>query len=385
MRLDGREVGVGSGVDFGGVDAGGPAASTTPTVCVPSGAVRRRRPGRSRSGMCASRQGGRAGACAGGSVGARPTSRTVDLDSTVCEAVRQGQARRRVRPHHGYHPLVADQTPARCCTLGCGRDRLSAATCTQTLAGVAPAAVTVRADAGFFSYDMIAAIGAHGASYSITIPQNAKVAAIGPRRRRLGKHRIHPRRRGPGRDHHHLRGDDGAPAKLRRAPHPPELGARPSCGPTGDHARASASVRWPTPPWICHSETSKTAPGSAAEPLRRFPAPTSPAACSRTTSAGGLAGELTVAATIAHRHSPRLVNHSGRRKPACRGHANMPCGPSAACHWRQRPAQRSRTPRATNRTRSCTPQRRPAHAPAQRPPSPKPSVGGFRLSPRSPR
>ena len=37
--------------------------------------------------------------------------------------------------------------------------------------------MTVRADAGFFSYDMIAAIGAHGASYSITIPHNAKVKA----------------------------------------------------------------------------------------------------------------------------------------------------------------------------------------------------------------
>ena len=34
----------------------------------------------------------------------------------------------------------------------------------------------MRADAGFFSYDMIA-VGAHGASYSITIPQNAKVKA----------------------------------------------------------------------------------------------------------------------------------------------------------------------------------------------------------------
>ena len=41
----------------------------------------------------------------------------------------------------------------------------------------ADAAVTVRADAGFFSYDMIAAIGAHNACYSITIPQNAKVKA----------------------------------------------------------------------------------------------------------------------------------------------------------------------------------------------------------------
>ena len=74
----------------------------------------------------------------------------------------------------------------------------------ETLARVrrlaAGAAVTVRADAGFFSYDMIAAIGAHGASYSITIPQNAKVRAAngGHRRGRLEGDRVHPRRRGPG-------------------------------------------------------------------------------------------------------------------------------------------------------------------------------------------
>ena len=36
--------------------------------------------------------------------------------------------------------------------------------------------LTVRADAGFFSYDMIAALGAHGASYSI-LPHYAKVKA----------------------------------------------------------------------------------------------------------------------------------------------------------------------------------------------------------------
>ena len=77
-----------------------------------------------------------------------------------------------------------EQTPARCCIRGCGRGRLSAATSAslaETLARVrrlaADASVTVRADSGFFSYDMIAAIGAHGASYSITIPQNAKVKA----------------------------------------------------------------------------------------------------------------------------------------------------------------------------------------------------------------
>ena len=35
----------------------------------------------------------------------------------------------------------------------------------------------MRADAGFFSYDMIGAVGAHNACYLITIPQNAKVKA----------------------------------------------------------------------------------------------------------------------------------------------------------------------------------------------------------------
>ena len=46
---------------------------------------------------------------------------------------------------------------------------------------------------------MIAAIGARGASYSITIPQNAKVKAaneaIGDDA--LEGDRVHPRRRGP--------------------------------------------------------------------------------------------------------------------------------------------------------------------------------------------
>ena len=39
------------------------------------------------------------------------------------------------------------------------------------------AAVTVRSDAGFFSYDMIDKLEAHDARWSITVPQNAKVKA----------------------------------------------------------------------------------------------------------------------------------------------------------------------------------------------------------------
>ena len=94
------------------------------------------------------------------SVGAAPAvaELTVDLDSTVCEVC--GRAKHGAAYGHtkvlGYHPLVAVRAdPARCCTAGCGRDRLSAATSTSSspLARVrrlaADASVTVRADSGF--------------------------------------------------------------------------------------------------------------------------------------------------------------------------------------------------------------------------------------------
>ena len=57
---------------------------------------------------------------------------TVDLDSTVCEVC--GKAKHGAAYGHtkvsGLSPAGggALTTPARCCTLGCGRDRLSAAT-----------------------------------------------------------------------------------------------------------------------------------------------------------------------------------------------------------------------------------------------------------------
>ena len=123
------------------------------------------------------------------SVGAAPSvaEMTVDLDSTVCEVC--GKAKHGAAYGHtkvlGYHPLVAvrsDTGEVLHSRMGSGSSqRGNVHFARETLARVrrlAPgAAVTVRADAGFFSYDMIAAIGAHGASYSITIPQNAKVKA----------------------------------------------------------------------------------------------------------------------------------------------------------------------------------------------------------------
>ena len=85
--------------------------------------------------------------------------------------------------------------------------------------------MTVRADAGFFSYEMIAAIGAHNACYSITIPQNAKVKAaieaIGDDAwqaiayTRGGEAQVAESTIEAGRRGDKLRGRDAKPAKLR--------------------------------------------------------------------------------------------------------------------------------------------------------------------------
>ena len=123
------------------------------------------------------------------SVGAAPDAgeMTVDLDSTVCEVC--GRAKHGAAYGHtkvlGYHPLVAVRSDTgevlhsrmRSGSSQRGNVHFARETLARVRRLAAHAAVTVRADAGFFSYDMIAAIGAHGASYSITIPQNAKVKA----------------------------------------------------------------------------------------------------------------------------------------------------------------------------------------------------------------
>ena len=112
---------------------------------------------------------------------------TVDLDSTVCEVC--GKAKHGAAYGHtkvlGYHPLVAVRSDTgevlhsrmRSGSSQRGNVHFARETLARVRRLAADATVTVRADAGFFSYDMIASIGAHGASYSITIPQNAKVKA----------------------------------------------------------------------------------------------------------------------------------------------------------------------------------------------------------------
>ena len=170
------------------------------------------------------------------SVGAAPSvaEMTLDLDSTVCEVC--GKAKHGAAYGHtkvlGYHPLVAVRSDtgevlhSRMRSGSSQRGNVHFAR--ETLARLrrlgAHAAVTVRADAGFFSYDMIAALGAHGASYSITIPHNAKVkAAIAAidddwasiEYTRGGEAQVAESTITAGRRGDKLRGDDGERAKLR--------------------------------------------------------------------------------------------------------------------------------------------------------------------------
>ena len=135
----------------------------------------------------------------------------------------------------GYHPLVAVRSDtgevlhSRMRSGSSQRPNVHFARETlarlRRLAPAVTVTVTVRADAGFFSYDMIAAIGAHGASYSITIPQNAKVkAAIAAiddddwqaiAYTRGGEAQVAETTIEAGRRGDKLRGDDGERAKLR--------------------------------------------------------------------------------------------------------------------------------------------------------------------------
>ena len=123
------------------------------------------------------------------SAGAAPErpEMTVDLDSTVCEVhgTAKGGAAYGYTKVLGYHPLAAvrDDTGEmiharmRSGSSQRGHIRFTAETLAR-IGRLAPdTAVTVRADSGFFSYDIIDTLDAHGARYSITIPQNSKVTA----------------------------------------------------------------------------------------------------------------------------------------------------------------------------------------------------------------
>ena len=171
------------------------------------------------------------------SVGAAPdvAEMTLDLDSTICEVC--GKAKHGAAYGHtgvlGYHPLVAVRADTgevlhsrmRSGSSQRGHEHFAREALARVRRLAADASVTVRADSGFFSYDMIAAIGAHGASYSITIPQNAKVKAANEAiddddwapiaYTRGGEAQVAETTIDTGRRGDKLRGPDGEPAKLR--------------------------------------------------------------------------------------------------------------------------------------------------------------------------
>ena len=125
------------------------------------------------------------------SAGAAPrvAEMTIDLDSTVCEVC--GRAKQAAAYGHTkvlcYHPLVAVRADTgevlhsrmREGSSQRGHQRFAAETAgrARRAAGRADMKVTVRADSGFFSYDMLDTLDKHKASWSITVAQNPKVKA----------------------------------------------------------------------------------------------------------------------------------------------------------------------------------------------------------------
>ena len=294
------------------------------------------------------------------SVGAAPdvAEMTVDLDSTVCEVC--GKAKHGAAYGHtgvlGYHPLVAVRSDTgevlhsrmRSGSSQRGNVRFARETLAR-LRRLAPAAVTVRADAGFFSYDMIAAIGAHGASYSITIPQNAKVkaaiAATGDDAwkaiayTRGGEAQVAETTIEPGRRGDKLSGPDAKPAKLRLVIRRSRLlGAQGELWPNWryhcfvtdradlDTVAADANHRGHATVELAIRDLKENS-GLSRCPSGQFPANGAWLACcvlahnlARWTARLGRthpARQLTVAATIRNRLLTvpgRLVNHSGRHR-----------------------------------------------------------------------
>ena len=294
------------------------------------------------------------------SVGAAPSvaEMTVDLDSTVCEVC--GKAKHGAAYGHtkvlGYHPLVAVRSDTgevlhsrmRSGSSQRGNERFARETLARVRRLAADATVTVRADAGFFSYDMIAAIGAHNACYSITIPQNAKVkAAIAAidddwasiEYTRGGEAQVAETTIEPGRRGDKLRGPDAKPAKLRLVIRRSRLlGAQAELWPNWryhcfvtdrhdlDTVAADANHRGHATVELAIRDL-KEGSGLSRCPSRRFPANGAWLACcvlahnlARWTARLGRthpARQLTVAATIPNRLLTvpgRLVNHSGRHR-----------------------------------------------------------------------
>jgi hypothetical protein len=162
---------------------------------------------------------------------------TIDLDSTICEVhgkQKHGAAYGYTR-QFGYHPLLATRagtgevlhTRLRKGSSQRGHKRFVEELIARVRRGGATGALTVRADSGFFSWDLIKTLNATGrlVDHGEPKPQRSQ----GDRRHqpeRLDRHRLPRRRASPGRrDHlrHRRRHNQAKRASrpARGAPHPP--------------------------------------------------------------------------------------------------------------------------------------------------------------------
>ena len=122
------------------------------------------------------------------SLGAGPGDRpvTIDLDSTICEVHGKAKHGCRLRLHRCSATTRCwppGPTPVRCCTPGCARDPPSGATSASSkssspgsAAPAPPAPLTVRADAGFWTYALIDTLTRLGVGWSITVRINPRFA-----------------------------------------------------------------------------------------------------------------------------------------------------------------------------------------------------------------
>ncbi len=121
----------------------------------------------------------------GAGPGADPV--TIDVDSTVCEVV--GKAKAGAAYGHtaelGYHPLVAARAETgevlaarlRGGSSQRGNVHFVVEAVGRTRRAGATGPLTVRADAGFWSWDLVARLDALGVRWSITVRQTSKVKA----------------------------------------------------------------------------------------------------------------------------------------------------------------------------------------------------------------
>ena len=110
---------------------------------------------------------------------------TIDLDSTVCETyglAKEGAQRHNYAGQRGYHPLLAvTSSTGEVLMARLRKGRANTArgaanflreTVTRVRRAGATGELTIRADSGFYNYDIVAACRAKGVRYSITVRQH---------------------------------------------------------------------------------------------------------------------------------------------------------------------------------------------------------------------